>query len=203
MGADPRLVSFAFKSALVACLAVAVVCYLLTAGITPAAGSASRVGIAGDESLEGQPASENEGTADDLCPLSTMYPEKVRRWCDLIMRAADTYDLPPELIAAVVLQESGGEPRAYSHSGAVGLMQIMPRDGLAASFMCANGPCFANRPTIAELQDPEYNLEYGARMLAGLLERTGDLRAALKAYGPMDVGYTYAEAVLAIFETYR
>jgi len=48
--------------------------------------------------------------------------------------------LPEALIAAVILQESGGDPSAYSSSGAVGLMQVMPRDGIAAEFMCVNGP---------------------------------------------------------------
>ena len=139
----------------------------------------------------------------ESCPLSSTYPEKVLRWCDLIVEFAAEHGLPPELIAAVILQESGGDPQAYSSSGAVGLMQVMPRDGLAARFQCVNGPCFASRPTIAELQHPAYNIEYGARMLAGLLSRHGDLRAALKAYGPMDVGYHYADIVLSIYENYR
>ena len=99
-----------------------------------------------------------------------------------------------------MLMESGGNPLAYSRSGAVGLMQVMPRDGIAASFQCVNGPCFASRPTIAELQDPEFNVEYGTRMLAGLFARLGSLREALHAYGPMDVGYTYADRILAVFE---
>jgi soluble lytic murein transglycosylase-like protein len=107
------------------------------------------------------------------------------------------------LIAAVILQESGGNSMAYSSSGAVGLMQVMPRDGLAAQFQCVNGPCFASRPAIAELQDPAYNIEYGTRMLAGLVSRTGEVREALKAYGPMDRGYSYADTVLAIYENYR
>jgi soluble lytic murein transglycosylase-like protein len=79
----------------------------------------------------------------------------------------------------------------------------MPRDGIAASFDCINGPCFANRPTIEELQDPSFNIEYGTHMLAGLIARLGNLREALKAYGPMDVDYRYADTVLAIYENYR
>ena len=106
------------------------------------------------------------------------------------------------MIAALIWQESGGNPVAYSSSGAVGLMQVMPRDGLAANFICANGPCFASRPTIEELQDPKFNVKYGTAMLAGLLERSGSLRDALKSYGPMDVGYYYADKVLAIYQKY-
>jgi hypothetical protein len=79
----------------------------------------------------------------------------------------------------------------------------MPRDGISASFECINGPCFASRPTIEELQDPGFNVEYGSQMLAGLFTRLDNMREALKAYGPMDVGYSYADRVLAIYENYR
>jgi hypothetical protein len=40
-------------------------------------------------------------------------------------------------------------------------------------------------------------------MLAGLINRLGSLREALKAYGPMDMGYSYADRVLAIYENYH
>ena len=47
-------------------------------------------------------------------------------------------------MAAVMQIESQGNPQAYSPSGAAGLLQVMPRDGLAANFMCADGLCFSN-----------------------------------------------------------
>ncbi len=137
------------------------------------------------------------------CTLSQRYPEKIQRWCGWIQKYAIEHDLEPNLIAAVMLQESGGNPDAYSRSGAVGLMQVMPSDGLAASFQCVNGPCFANRPSMDELFDPEFNISYGTRMLAGLINRRGSVREGLKSYGPMDVGHTYADKVLAIYENYR
>jgi soluble lytic murein transglycosylase-like protein len=144
-----------------------------------------------------------QGAEPPTCQVSSSFPEGIRQWCELITQQADAVQLPANLIAAVMLQESGGDPAAYSSSGAVGLMQVMPRDGLAAQFDCLNGPCFASRPTIDELQDPAFNLEYAARMLAGLIERTGSHRDALKSYGPMDMGYSYADTVLAIFDRYR
>jgi hypothetical protein len=49
-----------------------------------------------------------------------------------------------------------------------------------------------------ELFDPEYNVAYGANMLAGLINYHGNVRDALKAYGPKDVGYYYADLVLGI-----
>ena len=102
-----------------------------------------------------------------------------------------------------LLQESGGDPRAYSISGAVGLMQVMPKDGIASEFICGNHPCFINRPIITELLDPQFNIQYGTNYLAGLNRQKESEREALRAYGPMDVGYNYADIVLAIYENYR
>ena len=127
---------------------------------------------------------------------------KVLPWCDLIGTYADKYGIDPYLISAVMLQESGGQPEVMSSSGAVGLMQVMPRDGIASTFMCINGPCFTGRPSIEELKNPEFNVDYACKMLAGLIERFGSEREALKAYGPYDVGYQYADKVLTIRENF-
>ncbi len=137
------------------------------------------------------------------CSLPAKYPPAVRQWCELIEKYAGQVGLEPKLIAAVMLQESGGNPKAYSKSGAVGLMQVMPRDGLAASFQCNGRPCFSSRPSMAELFEPEYNISYGVRMLAGLVQKTGSLRSGLRSYGPMDVGYYYADLVLKIYQNYQ
>ena len=139
----------------------------------------------------------------DECRITGNYPESIMQWCPLITEHAAIHGLEPNLIAALVLQESGGNPAAYSKSGAVGLMQVMPRDGLAAEFMCPNGPCFANRPSMAELYDPVFNVEYGTRFLAGQVNRyNGDMREALKFYGPANVGYYYADVVINIYNKY-
>ena len=137
------------------------------------------------------------------CGISSRYPESVRQWCALIERHAGENGLDPNLVAAVILQESGGMSGAYSKSGAVGLMQVMPKDGVAAKFNCPNGPCFANRPSMSELFEPQFNIAYGCRMLSGLVYKYGDIREALKAYGPMDMGYAYADLVLGIYRDYR
>ena len=134
--------------------------------------------------------------------LSLAFPSSIQAWKDLILNSALQYDLDPDLIAAVMLQESGGNASAYSASGAVGLMQVMPRDGLADRFICGDNPCFRSRPSIEELSDPQFNIDYGSRMLAGLFGKYGDWREALRAYGPMDVGYDYADIVLNIYENY-
>ena len=126
--------------------------------------------------------------ADTGCKVSAKFPDSILQWCELITQYADKRGLEPDLVAALIWQESGGKSQAYSSSGAVGLMQVMPSDGLAASFMCVNGPCFSNRPTISELEEPEFNIAYGSKMLAGLQARTGDLREALEVLWTHECG---------------
>ncbi len=140
---------------------------------------------------------------DEGCALSAAVLPAVQQWCGLITRYANENGLEPALVAAMMAQESGGNPQAYSSSGAVGLLQIMPRDGLAAGFMCPNGPCFASRPSMNELFDPEFNIAYGTRMLAGLVQKHGSVRDALMKYGPANVGYYYADIILGIYDSYR
>lgn len=147
--------------------------------------------------------SEESPSAGDACSLPSSYPDSIRQWCGWIEKYANEVGLEPRLVAAVMLQESGGKADAYSKSGAVGLMQVMPRDGLAAEFMCSGRPCFSSRPSMDELFDPEFNISYGTRMLAALVSRHGSVREALHAYGPMDMGYRYADLVLSIYESYQ
>lgn len=137
------------------------------------------------------------------CSIPSSFPESILQWCQPIERYAAYYGLEPRLIASVMLQESGGDPQAYSKSGAVGLMQVMPRDGLAADFNCINGPCFSSRPSMEELFDPHFNIDYGTGLLSGLISRYGDVREGLRAYGPMDRGYYYADLVLEIYNSYQ
>jgi soluble lytic murein transglycosylase-like protein len=177
-------------------LLVCFLCCILTAGNT-SVNTPSKARAAA-----GTIPTKNNNNANSTCHISSKYPESILQWCGLITANAEQTGLDPDLIAALVWQESGGNPTAYSKSGAVGLMQIMPRDGLAANFSCPNGPCFASRPSISELQNPDFNIQYGTSMLAGLVKRSGSLREALKAYGPMDSGYYYADKVLNIYRQY-
>ena len=146
---------------------------------------------------------DNSSPVEVPCIYQDRYPAKVVQWCHLIEASAEKYGMDALLIAADMLQESGGDPVIMSSSGAVGLMQVMPRDGIAAGFQCINGPCFANRPTIEELKDPAFNIDFGVKYLSGLVDKWGDIREALYHYGPMDVGYSYADQVLALYKSIR
>lgn len=94
---------------------------------------------------------------------------RLAHYAPIIEGCARKYNVPVELICGVILQESGGNPRAVSHAGARGLMQLMP--GTARRFGVTNS------------FDPAQNIEGGTKYLRFLLDRfKGDLPLAVAAY---------------------
>jgi soluble lytic murein transglycosylase-like protein len=96
-------------------------------------------------------------------------------WDDEILDASMRHDVPPELIKAVALAESGMNPNALSPAGAQGLMQLMPGTARAMG--------------VADAWDPEQNLEGGVKYLRKLMDTFPNLRHAVAAYnaGPGNV----------------
>jgi len=93
----------------------------------------------------------------------------------------------PELILAVIRQESEFDQNAHSYAGARGLMQLMT---YTAKLVAKQ----AKLPYIKKnlKDDPEYNMKLGSYYLAGLLEAyEGSYPFALAAYnaGPKRVKY--------------
>lgn len=87
----------------------------------------------------------------------------------LIYEKAKKYDVDPALVAAVIEQESRFKPRAKSHVGAKGLMQLMPRTG---RWMGAR-----------DLYNPEQNIDAGVKYIKYLDKRfNGDLKKIIAAY---------------------
>jgi soluble lytic murein transglycosylase len=86
------------------------------------------------------------------------------------------YELNPALLAAVIEQESKFDANARSSAGAVGLMQLQPTtaQGIAKY---TGGSKFV----LADLDDPEINVRYGAWYLHHLLQKYGSERLALAA----------------------
>lgn len=89
-------------------------------------------------------------------------------WDGLISTASARYDVDAALIKAVVLAESGMNPRALSDKGAMGLMQLMPRTAEALG--------------VADAWDPEQNIDGGTRYIREQLDTFGDVREAIAAY---------------------
>jgi hypothetical protein len=77
-----------------------------------------------------------------------------------VIENGEKYGLPPELITAVMWEESDVRPWVRSPKGAVGLMQVMPH-------MSANTPIAGNLTTI------EKNIELGCLILADNIRRLG------------------------------
>ncbi|MGW8320599.1 MAG: transglycosylase SLT domain-containing protein [Thermodesulfobacteriota bacterium] len=84
---------------------------------------------------------------------------RVRQYLPYVQKAARIYEVAPELILAVIETESVFNPRAVSHSGAVGLMQLVPHSGgLEASKLVYGEPRLLTRE---ELSRPDQNIELG------------------------------------------
>lgn len=93
-----------------------------------------------------------------------------------ISEAAETHDVDPELIRAVIDVESGGNTSAKSGKGATGLMQLMPSTAKAMG--------------VKDLTDPRENILGGTKYLSKQLVATnGDVPLALARYnaGPGNV----------------
>ena len=96
------------------------------------------------------------------------------------IQAAAKPAVDPLLLAALIRQESGFNPRARSIAGAQGLMQLMPDTARR----------MGGRSLSRKLMDPVVNVKLGARYFRSLLERfDGDAELSLAAYnaGPEKV----------------
>lgn len=104
-------------------------------------------------------------------------PAGGRAWSGAIEQAALRHGVEPELLAALVWTESGFQPDAVSHAGAIGLAQLMPATAAGLG---------------VDPHDPQQNLDGGARFLRAMLDQFGSEELALAAYnaGPGRVART-------------
>ncbi|WP_322025389.1 lytic transglycosylase domain-containing protein [Burkholderia sp. BCC1977] len=94
-----------------------------------------------------QPATKHAAPRPAVAPSS---------FADVIAEASHAFNVPPELLRAVIDVESGYNPKAVSGKGALGLMQLMPET--------------ARRFSGGDMFDPRDNVLTGARYLRFLLD---------------------------------
>jgi soluble lytic murein transglycosylase-like protein len=100
---------------------------------------------------------------------SDTSPERFNRYDEAIHQAATLYQIPEELVRAVIKVESDYDARAVSTAGAQGLMQLMPET--------------AQRMQVRDPFDPRENIFGGVRYLRILANTfNGDLHLTIAGY---------------------
>lgn len=115
------------------------------------------------------------GAAPGVMPVPPSDRDVARysRYDGWIHEAATLYQIPEQLVRAVIRCESDYDPRAVSVSGARGLMQLMPD---TATLML-----------VRDIDDPHDNIFGGVRLLRVLAnEFNGDLELTIAAYNAGD-----------------
>jgi len=125
------------------------------------------------------------------------------RYQRLIIDAAYRYKVEPAIIKAIIMAESGFNPKAVSKVGARGLMQLMPRTAKSLG--------------VEDSFKPAHNIDAGVRYFKYLLDQfDGEMKLALAAYNagsynvrkyggvpPFKETKFYIYKVLKYYEAYR
>lgn len=115
-----------------------------------------------------------------LASILTSCVEKIffpQNYSEYVLKYAEKYAVPKELIFAVIKAESNFKSDAVSHAGAIGLMQIMPStcEWLAEYHLDEDISALS-------LYDPETNIRYGVYYLQYLFSKFGSWEKAIIAY---------------------
>ncbi|MED2737811.1 lytic transglycosylase domain-containing protein [Bacillus toyonensis] len=118
----------------------------------------------------------NKNTDTRLQVPSSDHLKQYSQFDPIINEMSNKYNVPFDLIKLVINTESSFNPNDVSHSGATGLMQLMPQT--------------AEWLGVKNAYDPKQNIEGGTKYLSYLLKRyNNDLPLTLAAYnaGPGNV----------------
>jgi soluble lytic murein transglycosylase-like protein len=152
---------------------------------------------------KGKLVMRTEGTRSAVRMPSDGSPARYGRYDDHIRQAAALYQIPEDLIRAVIQVESDFDPRAVSPANAKGLMQLMPET--------------AERMLVTDIFDPRQNIFGGVRYLRVLANLfNGDIELTVAGYNagegavmrhggipPFPETQEYVKRVLANYRAYR
>jgi hypothetical protein len=128
----------------------------------------TRPGASGAKLVAKGDGSKKGAGASQVAP-SDRDPSRFSRFDEWIRQAASIYQIPVELVRAVIKVESDFDPRAVSSAGARGLMQLMPDT--------------ADHLQVKDINDPHDNIFGGVRYLRILANTfNGDLVLTVAAY---------------------
>jgi soluble lytic murein transglycosylase-like protein len=112
---------------------------------------------------------ENAGGQSIYGALSGYMNKKEQLFHPIIIQVSSRYQVDPALVKAIIMAESGYNPKAISKSGAKGLMQLMPGT--------------ANALGVKDVFNPHQNISGGVRYFKQLMNQfDGDVKLALAAY---------------------
>jgi soluble lytic murein transglycosylase-like protein len=121
-------------------------------------------------------------------PPSDHDVARFTRYDEYIHQAASLYQIPEQLVRAVIKVESDYDPRAVSTSGACGLMQLMPQT--------------AEILQVHDIHDPRENIFGGTRFLRILANSfNGDLELTVAGYNAGEDAVVRAGGIPPIAET--
>jgi len=133
----------------------------------------SQFGGARAESSARSLSQEQQNIARFIAQQYRVTLERTSEFVDHAYRAAREVKLDPLLVLAVMSVESSFNPRAQSHAGAHGLMQVLTRVHVE-KFVPFGG--------IPAAFDPAVNIRVGSAILKEYLQREGSVEGALKSY---------------------
>ena len=139
------------------------------------------------------------GTTSNLANLVTGNVDpheqtRIAQYDPLVQKYAEQYNVDPNIVRAIIKQESNWNPESISPTGDYGIMNIN----------YSSHPDFFQNNTWT---DPSANINYGVKYFSGLLnnQANGDITTALAMYngGPGNPNYGYANSVMLNYYNYQ
>jgi len=114
-------------------------------------------------------ADENAGGYGVYGSLFRYMNKKEQLFHPIIIQVSSRHQVDPALVKAIIMAESGYNPKAISKKGAKGLMQLMPSTAQALG--------------VEDIFNPKQNISGGVRYFKQLVNKfDGDITLALAAY---------------------